>query len=109
MGYTQHPLGSVTTVVSAATAVATDPCLSRVAQLVLRLHQLEQARATSPKPVGATAVAAAPVRGIGLCQAVKPLEVVVWVRERPWVVPIGAVAVVGGLVGLGYLLGRRRR
>lgn len=113
MSYTPSSLGSITTVVSAASAIATDPCLVRVSQLVLRLEELEAkaapARPPAPGVKPPPAPPLTPTRGIGLCHAVRPLEMVVWARERPWVVPAGALAVVGGLVGLGYLLGRRRR
>lgn len=95
-------LGDVATTVSAAAAVVTDPCLPEVSKLVLRLHALEQTATkpgTPPPP---------PKLGIGLCNAVKPLRGLVYVRERPWVLPLGAVAVVGGLLGLGFMLGRAR-
>lgn len=112
MAYTTSALGSVTTVVSAAAAITTDPCLVRVSQLVLRLQELE-ARAAAPSrptaPGKPPATPAPPTRGIGLCHAVRPLEMVVWARERPWVVPLGGLALVGGLIGLGYAMGRRGR
>jgi hypothetical protein len=95
-------LGSVASTVSAATAIVTDPYLPEVTKLVLRLRELEaKAPTTGTKP-------SAPTPGIGLRLAVKPLRAFVYLRERPWVLPVGAVAVVGGLVGLGYLLGRHR-
>jgi len=95
-------LGDVATTVSAATAIVTDPCLPEVSRLVLRLHALEQA------PVKPGAPPPKPTLGIGLCNAIKPLRAVVYVKERPWVLPLGAVAIVGGLVGLGFMLGKAR-
>ena len=95
-------LGDVATTVSAAAAIVTDPCLPEVSRLVLRLHALEQ------RPVKPGAPPPSPTLGIGLCNAVKPLRAVVYVKERPWVLPLGAVAVVGGLLGLGFMLGRAR-
>lgn len=116
MSYTsRYPLDGVDTVVSAAKAVVEDPCLAKVSGLVLRLNALEQAPAPPaprPGPPGTTPPRPPPkppTKGIGLCHAVKPLEIVVWARERPWVVPVGGLALVGGLIGLGYLLGSRRR
>jgi len=97
-----QPLGGITDVLSAATKVVQDPCLGEVASLVLRLHELEQ----RPVMPGAPAKPAVPVQGIGLCGAVKPLRAVVYVRARPWLVPLGAIAIIGGLVGIGYVLGK---
>ena len=98
----QQPLGGLETVVSAAKAIGEDPCLMKVSNLVLQLQRLESTPGTATTP-------APPTKGIGLCQAVKPLEVVLWARKRPWVVPVGAAALVGGLVALGYLLGSGAR
>jgi hypothetical protein len=100
----QH-LSGIGTVVSAVSAVVEDPCLPQVSALVLQLKALEK----SSKPSAPAAPSGPPARGIGLCHAVRPLEAVVWVRKRPWVLPLGGLAVVGGLVGLGYLLGKTRR
>lgn len=93
-------LGGLETVVSAAKAVGEDPCLMRVASLVVELQRLE---AAPPRPAGAPPAPAA--KGIGLCQAVKPLEAMLWIRRRPWAVPLGAAALVGGLLAAGYLAG----
>lgn len=103
MNYVIHrsDLGGITDVVTAGAAVATDPCLLQVAQLVGRLHDLEQA----PVLPGLPAPPTTPIRGIGLCKAVTPLKAVIWVRERPWIIPVGAVAIIGGLIGIGYLMG----
>lgn len=94
-------LGSVATTVSAATAIVTDPCLPEVSRLVLRLRELEAGPTKPGVPTTTTP-------GIGLCKVVKPLRAVVYVRERPWVGVLGVVGVVGGLIGLGYALGRGR-
>ena len=113
MGYlTKHEsLGAITDVAAAAKSVVEDPCLGQVTAMLLHLRDLEQRapalvkRVTPTKPTKPTA----PVKGIGLCKAVPPLRAVVWVRERPWVASLAALSVVGGLVGAGYLLGKRRR
>lgn len=96
-------LHGITDVLTAAQSVVTDPCLMQVADLVGQLHDLEQ---TTPVP---GAPPPAPVQGIGLCNAVGPLQKYIWVRQRPWVIPVGAVAIVGGLVGIGYLMAGGRR
>jgi hypothetical protein len=103
-----HALSGVSDVFNAAAAIVEDPCLGPVASLVLRLHAAQQPR-VAVAPGQPTPPPARPVKGVGLCYAVKPLQGLVWVRERPWVVPLGAAALVGGLVGLGYLAGRGAR
>ena len=102
MSYTSHPLSGLTDVLSAGVNVARDPCLSEVARLTLQLHALEPAA----KPLAAPAVTEP---GIGLCRVVKPLRAYVWTRVHPWSVPVGVVAILGGLIGLGYVMGRRAR
>jgi hypothetical protein len=115
MGYMRHTaLGGITTdVATAAAQVVTDPCLYQVTQLIQQLHEAEQAPKILGVPTGAKPTAPTkpppPVAGIGLCQAVTPLKAVIWVRKRPWVVPVGVVGVVGIFVGLGYLWGRSKK
>lgn len=104
MSYTRRTyppaLAGITDVALAAKSVVEDPCLFPTATLLLRLNELEQGPSTPGAP-------STPTKGIGLCKAVPLLQKVVWVRERPWAgVMIGA-GIVGGLVGLGYVLGKR--
>jgi hypothetical protein len=98
---TPHGLGGLTDTVTAASKVIEDPCLGQVTKLVLDLHALEQRKTA----LGATT----PVKGIGLCSAVKPLEIAVYLRRHTWVLPVGGIAFVAGLLGLGYVLGRQER
>ncbi len=114
MGYLTHrnSLGGITDAVNAAVRVVEDPCLSQVAQLVLKLHELEQRPSPFKPPTGPPGPPpppSPPVRGIGLCTAVTPLKVVVYVKTRPWVLPLALLGVVGGLVGVGYLMGAPAR
>lgn len=109
MAYQRHSLGGVGSVISATAAVVEDPCLLPVSELLLELHRLAQAPARPRAPGQPAPAPSAPAKGIGLCQAVKPLRAAVWVRRRPWVLPVAGVAVVGGLIGLGYLLRGRGR
>lgn len=97
-----QPLEGVTDVATAVTKVAQDPCLFKVTEMVLLLNALEQPKV---KPGGPPPP---PVPGIGLCSAVKPLSMVLYVKQRPWILPVAGIAVVGALVGLGYLLGGKR-
>lgn len=98
-------LGAITDIAAAAKSVVEDPCLGQVSAMLLHLHKLEQA----PPVPGVPTAPAAPVKGIGLCKAVTPLRAVIWVRERPWIAAVTALGVFGGLVGVGYLIGRRGR
>lgn len=102
--------GGVTDVATAAVRVVEDPCLWEVAQLVLTLHELEQRPgplSPVPKPGTPPPVPSPPVKGIGLCTAVTPLKAVVYVKSRPWILPLAIAGIVGGLVGVGYLLAPR--
>lgn len=88
----------------AVTQVAKDPCFDGVVKRVLTLREIEAAKPSKPseppkKPAGP---------GVGLCQAIKPLDAVIYVRRRPWVLPVGAAVVVGLIFGLGYTVGRGR-
>lgn len=107
---TYQPVGA-TGLVDVATAVSKvveDPCLPKVANQVLELHQIEADKAaptrtpTKPKPPSK------PTKGIGLCQAVTPLDWAIKLRKKPWLAVAAGGAVVGGLVLLGYGLGRLR-
>ena len=106
MSYVTHPharhaLGGITDVASAAAAIVGDPCLSPVAQLVLRLHAAEQPKPPT-RPGRPPPVPAPPVKGVGLCYAVKPLRALVWVRERP----LAGIAIVAAVAGGIFMLGR---
>ena len=98
---------------TAIVRVVEDPCLFEVAQYVLKLHELEQRpsifKPKPPGPIGPPPPPAPPVKGIGLCTAVTPLKIVVYVKSRPWILPLAGAAIVGGLVGIGYLLGKPAR
>ena len=98
--------GNVDTVFDAVHRVVEDPCLVPVAQRLLALNTLEQARSATTALAGDEE---SRTKGIGLCAAVKPLDAVLWVRRRPWVLPLGGALVVGGLFALGYAYGRRSR
>jgi hypothetical protein len=111
MGYmtNRQALGGITDVATAALRVVEDPCLYQVTDLVLKLHELEQRpsifKPPSTRPPGPPPPPPPPVKGIGLCTAVTPLKIVVYVKSRPWILPLALAAVVGGLVGTGYLIG----
>ena len=79
---------------SAAAAIVTDPYLGEVANLVLKLQELE-GKTGSP--------------GIGLRSAVKPLKLAVYAKKNPWFLPTVATSIVAGIFLLGYSTGRVQR
>ncbi len=100
MSYHQQLGIDIGGVARAASNVAQDPCLHRVTQQVLELRELEAAKA----PVRPRAE-----RGVGLCQAVKPLSLVIAIRKRPWLVPVVIGGMTAAIFGLGYGAGRASR
>ena len=104
--------GTAGDVISAATNVVMDPCLGQVAKLVLDLHYAAAGSPSppvtsggAPAPAGAPRPTVPPPVGIGLCSAVKPLTLAVWVARHQWVVPVAGVGIIAALVGVGYMLG----
>ena len=86
-------------------ALASDPHLSEVVCHVLHLKGLEEGK-RDMKPCAQIPTTRLPGKGVGLRYAIKPLRFLVMVREQPLIgIGIG-VGVIGGLVGIGYLLGR---
>lgn len=93
--------GTVTDITSAIASVVQDPCLLEVARTVNKLSDV----VSPPGPAGAPTKI---TKGIGLCSAVRPLRAVTYIAERPWIVPVGITVLFGGLIGIGYMLGRGR-
>lgn len=91
-------------VLSVAKNVIEDPALPEVTSLMLKLHALEQPKAAPGRPAPSTA----PVKGIGLSRAVKPLRLYVAYREEP----IIGYAIVAGILAVpffaGYFVGKRK-
>lgn len=82
----------------AATAIATDPQLPEVVQLVLKLKAIE-----SGKPSGAGGGGGG---GVGLRNVVGPLRTFVLIQEKPWILPVTVVGVFGAIFAAGYLTAR---
>jgi hypothetical protein len=99
--------GGTLDVAKAALQVVEDPHLGEVACHVLRLSAMEEGRTPGPRCTR-VATTTRPGSGIGLRYAVGPLRTFVAAREQPIIAAGVAVAVVGGLLGLGYLLAKRR-
>ena len=94
MAYTAT--GGVLSTASAAAAVATDPALPTVVDLVLRLKAIESGK--SP-PSGSSA----PSSGVGLRNVVAPLKMFIAIQERPWILPVTVIGVLGVAFAAGYL------
>lgn len=101
MAYTTS-LDGITDVLTAVKNVTEDPCLLEVAKRTSRLADILHAGQQPGVPSGP------PVKGIGLCSAVKPLKAATFIAERPWIVPVGIAALFGTLVFIGYQMGRTR-
>jgi len=108
---THHSLGSSSGAISLAKDALEDPCLAKVTQLALTLDALlyppAPAKPGAPKP-GAPKPSR-PVKGIGLCGVVKPLNAAIYLKRNPWILPAAGAALFLGLFGLGYYTGRSRR
>ena len=75
-------LGGILSTASAAAAIAQDPALPTVVNLVLKLQDIEKSSAA--RGSGSTG------RGVGLRNIVGPLETYVKVQEKPWLLPATA-------------------
>ena len=103
MGYTNshNELGAANLggALSAASAAVQDPCFNRVVSQVLTLRDLQAQ--SKPTATGATSS----TKGIGLCHAVKPLDLVIKMKKKPWLLPLAVTALFGGVFLLGYVAG----
>ena len=91
MAYTA--MGGVISTANAAIAVAKDPYLSEVVTLVLKLQAQE---AKSAGISGSTG------RGVGLRNVVGPLRLFVKIQEKPWILPVAVIGIVGTIFAAGY-------
>ena len=102
MAYTAT--GSVVSTASAVTAVATDPYLPEVVNLVLKLRSLEKKTTAQTGPAGAGTGA-----GVGLRNVVGPLRTFVKIQERPWILPVAVVGIFGTVFAAGYFVAKARK
>jgi hypothetical protein len=89
-------------IVSTATDVLADPCLPNVLALLSDLHAAQQ---TSSIFGPSSTEPSTPTPGVGLCNAVTPLQILLYTVENPATVALGAAGVLGLLIGIGYILG----
>jgi hypothetical protein len=90
----KHGLGGILSTAQAAAAVATDPYLPRVVDLVLELESLEKSE--EARSSGSTGT------GVGLRNVVGPLETYVAVQKKPWLLPVTVIGVFGLVFAAGY-------
>ena len=91
MAYTA--MGGVISTANAAIAVAKDPYLSEVVALVLRLQASEKRSAGISGSTG---------KGVGLRNVVGPLRTFVKIQEKPWILPVAIIGIVGTIFAAGY-------
>lgn len=120
MAYTTPYAEGLGGVTDSITRVVADPCLSQAVAIAMRVTELRRQRqAPQPprvpsKPSKAPSTPPRPTRppapiepGIGLCRIVGYANKALYVYERPWVIPATLAAIAGGLVLVGYAIGRR--
>ena len=95
------------TTIDAVSKVVEDPALPEVACNILRLNEATEGKQVSPPCVRRSYSAAQRRQGVGLYMAVVPLRAATWARQHPITAVAVGIGVVGGLIGLGYYLGRR--
>jgi len=88
------------------TDVAKDPHLLEVVCQILRLKALEEGKVLPP--CAEIPKNRLPGVGIGLRHVTGPLRFFVQVKENPMLGVALGVGVIGGLVGIGYLIGKAR-
>ena len=88
MAYTA--MSGVVSTAQAAAAIATDPYLPEVTNLVLKLKAMEK---TAEGSTG---------KGVGLRNVVGPLRLFVKIQEKPWILPVAAIGVFGLIFSAGY-------
>jgi hypothetical protein len=85
----------------AALEIVKDPCLPQVAAMVMEIHDLQEEKARKAGAVPR------PTAGIGLCDAIKPLQAWRYFQLHPATVGIGLALIAGSFVFAGYLIGRK--
>lgn len=100
-------LGKIQPLLPTVKLVLDDPAMPQVVERIKILAAIEAAR---PKPPGTVVTASMPGAGagVGLHQAILPLDALIYVRRNPWALPVGVAAFLGIFVGLGYMLGKRK-
>lgn len=94
MTHYKTSLGSVTSTATAVAAIATDPYLPQVSNLIIKLRDIERSKAG--RSTGSTG------KGIGLRNVVGPLRAFVTVQEKPWILPAAVAGIFGAIFIAGY-------
>jgi len=95
--------GDIMSTATAATAIATDPSLPEIVQLVLKLKAIESSKPSSSGGGGSGG------SGVGLRNVVGPLRTFVAIQEKPWILPVAVVGIFGSIFAFGYVAGKARR
>ena len=95
--------------IQAASKVIMDPALPEVTCNVLRLNRVVEGGGAGPACARVRYTTAQKKQGVGLYMAVTPLRLATWARANPALAIMAGMGVVGGLVGLGYMLGKKKR
>lgn len=93
----------------AGKAILDDPYFPEVTCHLLRLRAITKGQNPGPRCPSTVTTPQMLRKGIGLQYAAKPLRAVVYTREKPWVVPVAALALVGVPFLVGLKLGKGRR
>jgi hypothetical protein len=97
MAYAKQGIGDIMSTTKAAAAIARDPYLPEVVGLVLELEKAEGKAAPGAPSTGA---------GVGLRNVVGPLRTFVKIQKKPWVLPVIAIGLIGGIFALGFYTGK---
>jgi len=97
MAYTAT--GGILSTASAAKAVALDPYLPQVVDLVLKLEAIEKGESSSSSSSSSPISSS---NGVGLRNVVGPLKTFVAIQEKPWILPVAVVGIVGTIFAAGY-------
>jgi hypothetical protein len=90
MGYLATGASQLHSTATAAAAIATDPYLPEVVDLVIKLQSAEKSSSSGGGP------------GVGLRNVVGPLRTFVKIQEKPWILPVVVIGVFGTIFAAGY-------
>jgi hypothetical protein len=98
----------VTSATQAALRIVDDPYLQEAACEVLRLSNVVRTRQAGPPCPRTNPAFRGSPRGVGLEHAVGPIRLLILHQERPWLLPVVALTLLGLVYAAGYESGRAR-
>src|SRR3990172_6644847 len=105
LGDAASVIHSVTSGISTAVNISTDPYLPETICRAQQLVAIENDKAVPPCALTRSGLRG----GIGLRGVMPVLRAYVYAQQRPWIYPVAVAAAVGVPVLLGYLLGKGSR